>query len=115
MEDQKLDDEVKVETAGEVQKQELSQTESTVTKIMTVGGDEPRPGQNTTISTVSLRTSTAQEQPAAKTVRVHIEYPKNWKRPKHLTDGQTYVVSPESAEQFVKEGFATLIKETKSE
>lgn len=112
--EQTPDEQLQTEAVAEVQKDEISRTESTVRTLVTFGTDSALPGQNMTVSAVSVRTSTAAAQAPAKVVKVLIGYPDKWKRPKHLVNGQTYTVSPETADQFIKEGFATLVKEDQS-
>lgn len=119
MEDNQLDDlepkgpevEKPEETiVGTVDIQKVSSTEPKVTTLMTIGSDQPQPGQNTETATVKI------EQPSkiiaqSGRIKVLIEYPKGWKKEKHFKDGDIKETSPESADQFVKAGFATLVKE----
>ncbi len=45
------------------------------------------------------------------TVTVKINYPKTWKRERYFKDGDLKEVSQEVADQFIAQGFATLVKE----
>lgn len=115
MEEQQPDEqEVKTEAVAEIEKTEISQPESKVNTIMTIGADVPRPGQNTTVSTVSLQTSTAPSSMPSPKTKVLVKYPDKWKKDKLLKDGETYSVAPETAAAFVQMGIATVVKEDKS-
>lgn len=76
--------------------------------IMTIGGESET---HTVEHTVSLeRPDVAYEK---NTVPVKIKYPADYKHPKHFKDGEIREVSQESADAFVKKGFATIVKEKK--
>lgn len=47
------------------------------------------------------------------TVTVRVKYPSGWKKDKFYKDGDEKEVAKETADQFVKAGFATIIKEEK--
>lgn len=105
----------KDESVGELEKEEVSQSKSAVNTIMMVGGDEPQAGHNVTVSTVSMISAATDGQHApSERVKVLIEYPKNWKKQRHFKDGDVKEIAPETADQFIKAGFATLVKEDNS-
>lgn len=94
----------------------VSNPGSAVLPLMTMGGSEQMPGRNTITTTVSILSSATdgQHEPSAR-VKVKIKYPKDWKRPKHLKDGDVKEVAPETADQFIKMGFASLVNESNAE
>lgn len=47
------------------------------------------------------------------TVTVRIKYPTAWKKDKFYKDGDEKEIAKETADQFVKAGFATIMKEEK--
>lgn len=51
--------------------------------------------------------------PDKNTVTILIKYPSGWKKDKFYKDGDKKEVAKETADQFVKAGFATIIKEEK--
>lgn len=52
-------------------------------------------------------------RPEKDTIPVRIKYPAGWKKQKFFKDGDIKEVAKETADQFVKAGFATIIKEDK--
>lgn len=99
-----------------LEKEEISEPESKVNTVMTIGSDEPVPGQNTTVSTVSLVSpASVGRHSSAGTVAVKIAYPKGWKKDKHFKDGDIKEVAPETADQFIKAGYASVVEKDKSE
>jgi hypothetical protein len=118
MEDELIDTAEKDETLvdiADLEKTEASKAESTVNTIMTIESDQPQAGQNTSTASVVLLSSATDGQHAPSgRVKVLIKYPKDWKTPKHLRDGDIKDIAPETAAQFIKAGFATLVKEDKS-
>lgn len=99
---------------AEIKKEEVSNTESTSNVIMTVGDGSAQPGQNMTQITASLVSpaSAGQHAPSAR-VKVKISYPKGYKKDKHFFDGDIKEVAPETAEQFVDAGIATIVEQDK--
>lgn len=76
-------------------------------EIMTAGGQQPN--QNLVehkAEIVAPRTEITELHPGL--VKVLIKYPAKWKGPKFHKDGAIVPVSKESADQFVKAGFATI-------
>lgn len=51
--------------------------------------------------------------PDKNTVTIRVKYPSGWKKDKFYKDGDEKEVAKETADQFVKSGFATIIKEEK--
>ncbi len=47
----------------------------------------------------------------SKKVKVKIEYPKDWKNPKFMADGDIKEVSEDTAQTFVELGIGTIIKD----
>lgn len=122
MEDQ-LDEEQQPETAegqiekvAELEKTEVSSTESKSNVIMTVGDGSAQPGHNMTAMTVGLTSSASagQHEPSPR-VTVKIEYPKGWKGSKHFRDGDVKEVAPETADQFIQLGIASIVDQSKKE
>lgn len=101
---------------GELEKTEVSQTESKPNVIMTVGDGSPQPGHNMTVMTAGLTSAphAGQHAPSAR-VTVKIKYPGNWKKEKHFRDGDIKEIAPETADQFVQMGFATIVEAEKEE
>lgn len=77
--------------------------------LMTIGSDEPLPGHNTTLHSVSI--AMAQETPEQKRAKVQIKYPDNWKKEKFLKDGDIKHVAPETAAEFVRQKIGTIIQD----
>lgn len=67
---------------------------------------------NTVEHTVSMAPFPA-TVPDKNTVSIRVKYPANWKKDKFYKDGELREVSRETADQFVKAGFATIVKEEK--
>jgi hypothetical protein len=101
---------------GKVEAEDISRTQSTERVLMTLGNGEELPGRNTVQSTVSIISpaSVGRHIPSGR-VLVKIEYPRSWKKDKHFKDGDIKEVAKETADQFIKAGFAGLVEESKAE
>jgi hypothetical protein len=111
--EQKPEEKVSTDLTG-IEKEEVSKTKSTEINIMTVGGDEPRPGQNVVQATVTLVSPpTSGSHAPIDRVYVKIKYPQGWKKDRHFRDGDIKEVSKETAEQFIKAGYATMTEKPK--
>lgn len=101
---------------GKMESTAVSQAESNSNIIMTVGDGSPQPGHNMTVMTAGLTSSpnAGQHAPSAR-VSVKIKYPPNWKKDKHFKDGDIKVVAPETADQFIQAGIATIVDPSKPE
>lgn len=106
----------KTEVITELEKSEVSQPESKSTVIMTVGDGSSQPGQNMTETTVALVSppSSGQHAPSPR-VKIKISYPKGYKKEKHFFDGDVKEVAPETADQFIQAGIATIVEEVKEQ
>lgn len=82
-----------------------------ITPLMTIGSDQPQAGTNMVEHSISIAMPSAQKH-KDETVQVKIEYPKSFKGPKFFKDGDIKNVAKETAEQFVKSGIASLVKES---
>lgn len=104
------------EVVTELEKEQVSKTESKTNVIMTVGDGSAVPGQNMTAMTVAVTSSASagQHKPSPR-VRIKIEYPKGWKGVKHFADGSIRDVAPETADQFIQLGMASIVKQDKPE
>lgn len=99
-----------------VETETASRTYSTETTLMTLGASGDLPGRNTIQSTVSMVSpSSAGRHVPNDRVSVKIEYPKSWKKERHFKDGDIKEVAKETADQFIKAGFATMVNEHKAE
>lgn len=97
---------------AELEKEEISQPESAPTVIMTVGDGSAQPGHTLVEMGVTLvSSSTAGQHIPSERVKVKIEYPKNWKKDRHMKDGDIKDVSPEVAAQFVALGIASIVEQ----
>lgn len=105
-----------VEKIGELEKSDVSTTESKSNVIMTVGDGSAQPGQNMTTMTVGLISapSAGQHKPSPR-ITVKIDYPKGWKGAKHFRDGDIKEVAPETADQFVQLGIASIVDPNKAD
>lgn len=105
-----------IEKVGEMEKANVSSTESKSNVIMTVGDGSAQAGHNMTAMTVGLRSSSSagQHKPSPR-VMVKIEYPKGWKGAKHFKEGEVKEVAPETAEQFVQLGIASIVDPNKAD
>lgn len=105
-----------VEKVAELVRTEVSKVESKTNHIMTVGDGSAQPGHNLVEMTVGFTSpaSAGQHKPSPR-VKVKIEYPKGWKGIKHLPDGAVREVAPETAEQFVQLGIASIVNQDKPE
>lgn len=80
-----------------------------VRTIMTIGGESSGP---MVIHTVGV----AQDAPGSDTsnlVKVRIQYPAKWNKPRFFKDGAERMVSKETAERFVKNKMAVIIPDEK--
>lgn len=101
-------------SSGSLEKSEVSLPESKPTVIMTMGDGSPQPGHNMTVMTAGLTSASSAGQHApSPRVNVKIEYPKNWKRDRHFKDGDIKEVAPETADQFIQMGIATIVEPSK--
>lgn len=101
---------------GELERTELSQTESKPNIIMTIGDGSPQPGHNMTVMAAGLTSaSNAGQHAPSPRVKVVIKYPGTWKKEKHFKDGDTREIAPETAAQFVQLGFAIIVAPEKPE
>lgn len=76
-----------------------------VNTIMTIGSEDRMPQ-------VMHTASVSMASPAADTsnlVKVRIKYPAKWNKPKFFQDGVEKDMAKETADQFVKQGIATII------
>lgn len=105
-----------IEKIGELEKSDVSTTESKSNVIMTVGDGSAQPGHNMTAMTVGLISapSAGQHKPSPR-VKVKIEYPKSFKGSKHFRDGEIKEVAPETADQFVQLGIASIVDPDKAD
>jgi len=84
-------------------------TAGDVRTIMTIGGES-------SASMVIHSVGVVQDAPVADTsnlVKVRIEYPAKWNKPKFFKDGDVRTVAKETAERFVKNKMAKIITEEK--
>lgn len=105
-----------VEKVAELEKTEVSNTESKGNVLMTVGDGSTQPGHNMEAMTVGLTSSASagQHSPSPR-VKVKIEFPKGWKGSNHFVDGSIREVAPETAKQFVQLGIASIVNQDKQE
>jgi len=100
----------------ELEATRVSAPESNSMTVMTVGDGSARPGHNVETMTVQMTSpATAGQQAPSARVTVKIVYPKGYKGVKHLPDDCIREVSPETADQFVKAGIASIINPDKPE
>lgn len=105
-----------IEKVGEMEKTEVSTTENKSNVIMTVGDGSAQPGHNMTAMTVGLTSASSAGQHApSPRVTVRIEYPKGWKGSRHFKEGDVKEVAPETAEQFVQLGIASIVDPNKAD
>lgn len=113
--DVNISEEIEKTKVAELEKEEVSQTESKPTIIMTVGDGSTQPGHNMVeIGVAMVSSATAGQHSPSPRVKVKIEYPKGWKKDKHFKDGDIKDIAPEIADQFVALGIAS-IEPTESE
>lgn len=105
-----------VTAIAELEKTDISNTGSNSNTIMTVGDGSAQPGHNLTTMTVQLTSpaSAGQHDPSPR-VKIKIEYPKGWKGSKHFKDGDIKEVAPETANQFIHQGIASVVDQDKAE
>jgi len=76
-----------------------------VTTIMSIGSEDRMPQVMHTAS-IQMGSTTPD---TSNMVKVRIKYPAKWGKPRFFKDGEEKEMAPETAAQFVKQGFASII------